>query len=58
MEGSFELGLSVLPSGSHLEIESLIFSGTQDGVRGPCGAVCDRAIFLKINYFLQIWANE
>ena len=56
-EGSYEKGLPVLLSGnclvllsgSFLGIGSLAFSGTELGVRGPCGVVHDRAKFFE-NY--------
>ena len=44
-DGSYELRLSVLASGNCLGIGSLVFSGTQHGVRGPCGVVYDSYIF-------------
>ena len=34
LEGSYELGLAVLSSGSFLGIDWLVFSGTQDNVGG------------------------
>ena len=40
-------GLSVFLYRSFLGIGSLVFSGTQHGVRGPCGVVHDRARFLE-----------
>ena len=58
VEGSYELGSvllsfrpSVLLSGSFLGIDSLIFSETQHGVRGPCVVVHDRVGFVKKNFF-------
>ena len=43
----YEQSLSVLLSGGFLGIGSLVFSGTQHGVRGPCGVVHDRAKFFE-----------
>ena len=46
---TYELGLSVLLFGSFLRIGSLIFPGTQHGVRSPCRVVQDRARFFENN---------
>ena len=44
---------SVLPSASFLRIGSLVFSGTQCGVGGPCVVVSGRAKFFEKNIFAQ-----
>ena len=41
----YEQVLPVLLSGSFLGIGCLVFSRTQNGLRGPCGIVLDRAGF-------------
>ena len=60
-EGSYELESvcpSVLLSGSFLRIGSLVFSETQQGVRGLCVVVHDGAGFFFKNFFLsQNWEN-
>ena len=38
-------------SGGFLKISSLVFSGTQHGVRGPCGVAHDRVGFFENNVF-------
>ena len=43
----YEKGLSVLLFGSFPGIGSLVYSGAQRGVRGPCGVVHDSQIFQK-----------
>ena len=48
---------SVLPSGSFLEIGSLVFSETQHGVRGPCVVVRDRAGYLKKMFLPRKWGK-
>ena len=52
---------SILLPGSLLVIGSLVFSETQrvlDGLRGPCGVVCDRAgCFEKKNFLPQKWGK-
>ena len=45
----YEQSLSVLLSGGFLGIGSLVFSGTQYGVRSPCGVVHDKAWFYENN---------
>ena len=50
-EQSYEQGLSVLLFGSFLGISSLLFSGTEHGVRRPRGVVHDRVRFFENNIF-------
>ena len=40
-----------------LELD-LVFSGTQHGVRGPCGVVYDKARFFENNVLPQIWGKK
>ena len=44
--------MSTLLSGSYLGISSLVFYGTQHGVKTPCGLVHDRAGFFEHNIFV------
>ena len=46
------ISLSVLLFRSFLGIGSLVFSRTQHGVRGPCGAVNDRGRFFENHVLL------
>ena len=46
------ISLSVLLFRSFLGIGSLVFSGTQHDVRGPCGAVNDRGRFFENHVLL------
>ena len=62
-EGSYELGLLVLFFGSFLGIGSLVFFGTQLGVKGPCGVVHDRGRFFENHklifvVFIQQFSQE
>ena len=50
-EGCYELGLSVFSSEAFLRIGSLVFSGTQHGVKNPCDVVWDRSVFFENNIF-------
>ena len=54
----YEQGLSVLLFGSFLRIGSLVFSGTQHGVRGPCRVVHDKARCFENNVLLQNEENK
>ena len=65
LEGSHELGLAVLPSGSFFGIDSLVFSGNQYGVRAPYGVVyvillhhLKIAFCLKMGKIDQKWAKN
>ena len=40
-----------------LGIGSLVFSGTQQGVMGPCGVVYDRARFSENHVLLPKWGK-
>ena len=40
-----------------LGIGSLVFSGTQHGVRGPCGAVYDRRRFFENHVLCPKWGK-
>ena len=48
----------VLLSGGFLGIGSLVFSGTQHAVRGPCGVVHDKSNFMRIIFFPQNGENR
>ena len=40
-----------------MELALYFFSGTQDGVRGPCGVVYDRARFFEKNVLPPKWGK-
>ena len=50
-------GLSVLLFRSFLGTGSLVFSGTQHGVRGPCGVVYDRVRFFENHVLPPKWGK-
>ena len=51
-KGSMNQGLSILSPKSFFIIGSLVLSGTQHGVKVPCGIAHDRAGFFENNIFV------